>query len=181
MTRRYSRLTAAAMLLAVMLVCQSLRLIIPLPPFISMFAVGSVVNACLLIAVEQAGWRPAVVLAVVAPVVACLQQVLPSPVFIFPVALSNLAYVLGYSLVFAKNRGLAVAAATAAKVSALYSLVAWAVNWLHFPEAVVKMVTMMLGWPQLITGVGGGLICALIMRRLRHDRNSAAGNINRAV
>lgn len=47
----------AALLLALLLVVQSLRFVVPLPPFVSMFAIGTLVNACLLISLEVAGWR----------------------------------------------------------------------------------------------------------------------------
>ena len=47
----------AALLLALLLVVQSLRFVVPLPPFISMFAIGTLVNACLLISLCNCGER----------------------------------------------------------------------------------------------------------------------------
>jgi len=150
--RKHQHLTRAALLLAIMLIFQSIRLFVPVPPFVSMFVIGSAVNACLLLAVEQESWRLALVLAVIAPVIAYLQQVLPLPIFILPVAAANSAYVLGYYL---GNRFTgywpAIGIAAVAKAAALF---------------VATALSMMLGWPQLITGLGGGIFGYVILKRL---------------
>jgi uncharacterized membrane protein len=150
-----------------MLLFQSARLFIPLPPFISLFVIGSAVNACLLLAVEQSGWRLALVLAVIAPVIAYFQQVLLLPLFIIPVAAANATYVLGYRLSSALGRWPAVGIATLVKAGALYILVNWLISWLQLPGNLAAIMSMMFGWPQLITGLGGGILCFLVFRRTR--------------
>lgn len=162
----YRGLTRAALLLAVMLLFQSLRFIIPLPPFISLFVIGSAVNACLLLAVEQAGGRLALVLAVLAPLIAYAQQVLPLPVFIIPVAAANAAYVVGYKLGFTLGRWPAVGIATLMKAAALYFMITWILGWVQLPGPLAAVMSMMFGWPQLITGFGGGLLCFIVQRRV---------------
>ncbi|WP_312421591.1 hypothetical protein [Anaerospora hongkongensis] len=165
--RNHQRLTRAALLLAIMLIFQSIRLFVPVPPFISMFVIGSAVNACLLLAVERASWRLAIVLAVIAPGIAYLQQVLPLPIFILPVAAANSAYVLGY---YMGNRFLgywpAVGIAALAKAAAMFVMVTWVVQWVDLPAKVTAALSAMFGWPQLITGLGGGIIGYVILKRL---------------
>lgn len=165
--RNHQRLTRAALLLAIMLIFQSIRLFVPVPPVISMFVIGSAVNACLLLAVERASWRLALVLAVIAPGIAYLQQVLPLPIFILPVAAANSAYVLGYHM---GNRFFgywpAVGIAAVAKAAAMFAIVIWVIQWVELPVKVAAALSAMFGWPQLITGLGGGIIGYVILKRL---------------
>lgn len=162
----YHRLTRAALLLALMIALQSIRLLMPVPPFVSMFVIGSAVNACLLLAVEKLGWRPAVVLAVTAPAVAALQQFLPSPVFIFPVAFANIIYVAGYRLLLRLNRWLAVGGAAGLKMVGMYTAVSLVLEVVQLSDKLAAGLKMMFGYPQLITGTIGGLLCYIIVKRL---------------
>ncbi|MDU4960776.1 MAG: hypothetical protein E6X17_08975 [Sporomusaceae bacterium] len=159
------QLTRTGLLLALMLLFQSLRLLLPLPPFASVFVIGSLVNACLLLAVEFCGWRPALLPALIAPLAAYLQQMLPLPVFILPVAAANAAYVLGYAALAGRCRPLAVAVATAAKFIIVYFVVAWLTGYVDLPQAVASRLAMLLGWPQLITGIAGGGLCYVVRKR----------------
>lgn len=60
MTEDIKNVTRTGLILAVTLILQGLRLVIPIPPQVSMFVVGSLVNACLIVAVltvgRRAGW-----------------------------------------------------------------------------------------------------------------------------
>jgi hypothetical protein len=150
-----------------MIVFQSLRLFMPVPPFVSIFVIGSLVNACLLIAVEIAGWRLALIPAIVAPVVAYMQQVLPLPVFIIPIAAANGAYVTGYMALAERNRLLAVILATAAKFTIIYVAVHGLIKYVALPAKLAAMLTMLLGWPQIVTGFIGGMICLALRKRLQ--------------
>lgn len=161
------QMTRMALLLALMIVFQSLRLLIPVPPFVSVFVIGSLVNACLLIAVEMAGWRLALLPAIVAPVVAYMQQLLPLPVLIVPIAAANGAYVLGYKALVEYSRLSAVVLATAAKFVIVYVSVAWLLKYIALPEKLAAMLTMTLGWPQIVTGLFGGMICLVMRKRLQ--------------
>lgn len=164
-TRELSR---TALLLALMLVFQSLRLYLPLPPFISVFIIGSLVNACLLLA-AAGGWKAAGTLAVVAPIVAYLQQALPLPVLLLPIAAANLAYVSSYLALAAKGSLLAVGAATTAKFIIIYAAVVILIQYAGLSGDMTASLTMLLGLPQWITGFGGGLIFLAVRRRLVHS------------
>ena len=56
-------MTRTGLILAVTLILQGLRLVIPIPPQVSMFVVGSLVNACLIVAVLLIGRRAGLVVA----------------------------------------------------------------------------------------------------------------------
>jgi hypothetical protein len=157
----------AALLLALLLMVQSLRFVMPLPPFISMFAIGAMVNACLLISLEVAGWRLTMLSASIAPVIAYMQQVLPLPILIFPVAAANLAYLAGYAALRRQNVWLGIAVATAAKIILLWASMNLLLASLELPPAAATMLQNMLGASQLVTGLGGGLLCIFLMRRLQ--------------
>ena len=163
------RLTRTGLLLALLLAVQSLRLVMPLPPFITMFGIGSAVNACLLTAALFVGLRAALFMSVVAPIVAWLQQMLPLPVLIVPVAAANMVYVVVFSLLYRQQRHnyLAIAAAAPAKMAAMYLAADWLLRLVQLPDAIAKLLRLMFSWPQLVTGVIGGALCLLIVGRLR--------------
>lgn len=171
----YRSMTRAALLLALMFIFQSLRLLVPVPAFVSMFVIGSAVNACLLAAVETAGWQAALLLGLAAPVIAYLQQALPVPVLIIPVIAANILYIIGYKVLLPVNRWLAVAAAAGLKLAGLYMAVAWLLTFVHLPENLAVMIKMMLSWPQLITGVAGGIICFVVLARRAGRKGRWAG------
>ena len=168
------RMIRAALLLALLLVAQGLRLLLPLPPVLSVFLVGSLVNACLLISTEVAGWRLAALSAVVAPVVAYLQQLLPLPILIVPVAAANLAYLGGYHLLRLYNRKLAIVAATVVKAGLLWFSVNFILDWLAAPVGMKSLLQAMLGGAQLITGITGGILCLLLTRKIN---KAGLGNV----
>ncbi|GBG58525.1 hypothetical protein SPFL3102_03892 [Sporomusaceae bacterium FL31] len=160
------KMNRTALLLALMIVFQSLRLYLPIPSFVSVYIIGSMVNACLLLAASMVGWKAAFVLAVTAPVVAYLQQVLPLPVLILPVAAANLAYVTGYLVLAGQNKVLAISMATATKFMIVYLTVIGLIQYIGITGNMAAMLTMMLGWPQWITGFGGGAIFFAVHKKL---------------
>lgn len=159
-------LSRTALLLALMLLFQSLRLYLPMPVFISAYIVGSLVNACLLLATAALGPKPASALAVVAPVIAYLQQALPLPFLILPVATANLAYIGGYLLTSSRGSWPAITAAATAKFIILYLTVTILIEYLGVTGRPAAVLTLLLGWPQWITGLGGGVIFFAVHRRL---------------
>ena len=156
----------AAMLLALMIALQSLRLLVPVPPFISLFIIGSAINACLLIALETTGIKAAVLLAVLAPVIAFLQQALPLPVFMVPVAVTNICYVLVYQVIATYNRWLSIGVASLTRMAVLYCSSTWAFAIVDLPDKQASILKTAMSWPQLITGIAGGLLCVSIIKRI---------------
>ena len=160
-------ITRTALLLALTLLFQSLRLLIPLPPFLSMFIIGSLVNSSLLIAGEKVGLYPALTIAAVAPVVAYFQLLLPLPVFIIPVALGNAVYI--YLFLFASKWGRTpgTVLATLGKTVLLYAAFTWLLTFIAIPPKLAAGIMLAMSWPQLVTGALGGLLASLVVKRIR--------------
>ena len=163
---RYHILTRTALLLALTLLFQSLRLMIPLPVFMSTFLIGTLVNACLLIAAEAIGLRAALFISVMAPVVAYMQQLLPLPVFILPVLAGNVVYVLLFIAVFHWQRWLAIVIAGFGKTAVLYGFFAWMLTWVAVPAPMASGLLFVMSWPQLVTTIAGGFLAGIIVRRI---------------
>ncbi|HWR43759.1 hypothetical protein [Sporomusa sp.] len=160
-------ITRAALLLALTLIFQSLRFFIPLPPFLSTFIIGSLVNATLLIAAEKVGLWPALMIAAIAPMVAYFQQLLPLPVFIVPVALGNAVYISLFLTSLRWGRVLAVTLGTAGKAGILYGAFVWLLTVIAVPPKLAAGIMLAMSWPQLVTGIFGGIIASLVVRRIR--------------
>jgi hypothetical protein len=163
---RTTVVTRTALLLALTLLFQSLRLLIPLPPFFSTWVIGSLVNACLLIALETTGFYPAAVIAVVAPVMAYFQQLLPLPVFVLPVALANLLYVGLFKTGLSWGRWQAVTVAALGKTVFLYASFFWLLSFINLGAKLTAGLLFVMSWPQLVTTTVGGILATIVVKRL---------------
>lgn len=165
MNKQYTMLTRTALLLSLTLLFQSLRFIIPIPAFLSTFLIGSLVNACLLIATETIGVRSAFIIGFLAPIIAYMQQLLPLPILILPVALGNAIYIA----VFFVGRNypyLRVGSAAVSKSIFMYFSFSWLFSFIAIPAKVAASILFIMSWPQVITGLVGGILTILITRRL---------------
>lgn len=160
------KITRTALLLAVTLLLQGLRLVIPVPPQISLFFIGSLVNACLVIAVLRTDLKAGSVIAVAAPVFAYLEGMLPLPFFIPVVAVGNLVYVVFiWALQQYGLRKLYIAAFLKAIVlfggfSLLFALV-------QVPPKITHMILFAMSWPQIVTGIIGLVVGYDVSQRLK--------------
>lgn len=160
-------LTRTALLLALTLLFQSLRMIIPIPPLLSTFLIGALVNATLLVTLQAAGLLPAVFIACAAPLVAYLQQMLLLPVFIVPVAAGNIMYVGVFYLLASKNKAVVAGLAAVSKTAVLYFSFVWLLSWLNIPAKVANSLMFVMSWPQLATALLGAALALAVTRRLR--------------
>lgn len=167
MNNKYTLLTRTALLLAFTLVFQSLRFIIPIPAFLSTFLIGSLVNACLLVAVETVGVQPALLIGIIAPIVAFFQQLLPLPIFIIPVALGNAVYIGVFSIGRKWNSWLRIGIATSGKTVFMYAAFSWLLTLIAIPAKLATGLLLVMSWPQLVTGVVGGILAGIIKKRLQ--------------
>ena len=163
---RQTVLTRTALMLAITLIFQSLRLFIPIPPLFSTFLIGSLVNATLLISLGAAGYLPAMFLSIITPIVAYFQQMLLLPVFIAPVAAANIIYVSLYALIKPKSEIFAAGAAASAKAVMLYMAFVWLLGWLNIPAKAAANLMFIMSWPQLVTALIGAAIAREVTRRL---------------
>ena len=158
-------ITRTGLLLAVTLHLQGMRLLFPIPPQISMFLIGSLVNACLVLAVLKIGWKSGLVVACITPVFAWLEGMLPFFPFIFPTAIGNSVFI-GAIYLLRTYRLLGLYGAACCKMAAIYSAFYVLFGCLEFPETVRHMILMSMSWPQLVTGVLGGTIAYRIAKRI---------------
>lgn len=159
-------LTRTALLLALTLLFQSLRLFIPLPAVATTFIIGSLVNACLLLAAYFVGPGPAFMIAVLAPAVAYFQQMLFVPVLIIPVALGNIIYISLFLFLSKKNNAVGVVLAALSKAVFVFGACTWLVGWLLLPEKIAAGLLFVMSWPQAVTGIAGGWIAHSVWKRL---------------
>lgn len=162
------KITRTALLLAAALLLQGLRLLVPVPPQISMFVIGALVNACFIVAVRAAGLRSGVIIACAVPVFAWLEGMLPFLPFAVPVALGNTVFVLlAYRLKHWRGSGYwGIPAAAVCKMLVLYGSFYMLFACISVPAAVRHMVLFTMSWPQLWTGITGGMLGVCISSRL---------------
>lgn len=158
-------ITRTGLLLAATLLLQGIRLVLPIPPQVSMFLIGSLVNACLVLAVLKIGWKSGLAVACITPVFAWLEGMLLFLPFIIPVAIGNSVFVGAvYRLRVYKLMGLYGAAIC--KMAVLYGAFYLLFGCVEFPTAVRHMILISMSWPQLVTGVLGGTIAYRIAGRI---------------
>lgn len=167
MVSNYQMLTRTALLLALTLLFQSLRMVIPIPLFISVFIIGTLVNACLLIASQSVGVKSGVAIAVLAPVVAWFQQLLALPIFIIPVGLGNIIYIMIFQVLIKKGPVPALSIAAIAKAATLYLSFKWLFALLDIPSSITTGIMLVMSWPQIVTAFLGGMMAIVLLKRLK--------------
>ena len=161
-------LARTALLLALTIVFQSLRFVIPLPAIASTFLIGSLVNACLLVAAQMTGRKPAFLIACVTPVVAYFQQLLPLPVFIVPVAAGNVLYIWLFTrLLRIGPVWPAIGGAAVGKAAFFYQAFSQLLKFLELPPVIAAGLLFVMSWPQFVTGVLGAVLALWVGKRLR--------------
>ena len=113
-------ITGTGLLLALALLSQSLRLIIPLPNMVSMFLIGSLVGLCMLLAAMRYGVVSGLVIAWVTPIIAFMQSMLPFAPFVPIVAIGNSVFVVLGFLLRNQSLWLQTAVCSVAKCVVLY-------------------------------------------------------------
>lgn len=86
-------LVQGALLIAVAVILQSIRLFIPFPPLVGTFIIGSLVNMMLVVTFRKSSFTAACTLAFLLPVFAYFQGQLLLPVLIPVVIIGNLCYI----------------------------------------------------------------------------------------
>lgn len=159
-------ITRTGLLLAATLILQGLRLFIPIPPQVSMFLIGSLVNACLVLAVLCAGRKSGLVVACITPIFAWLEGMLPFFPFIFPVAVGNCAFVMAVSMMRPIPVLGLTAGAALCKAAVVYGAFYGLFSFVEFPDAVRHMILLVMSWPQIVTAAAGCLLAYAIAKRL---------------
>lgn len=155
-------ITRTAILLALTVLFQSLRVLMPfMPANISQYVIGSLVNLSLIVAAVMVGIKGGLIIAIAAPIIAFLQGFTPSPVLIVPIALGNVVLVAAVYFLYARNSVLAFALGAVLKFITLYISVVKIALPLFLPNAPEQMqavLSVQFSWPQLITASIGGIL-----------------------
>jgi hypothetical protein len=167
--------TRTAVLLGVTLVFQMLRQIIPMPQPVSIFVVGSLVNAALVVAAGVVGIGGGVIISVVAPIVAFLQGHLPPiPPMIPIVAAGNAAIVVGFALLRKRSPYLGVVVGSVFKAVFLYAAVRLLFGLITLKPPIIKALSFSFSWPQLVTALIGGVLAVQVLKLLPYSQPAQA-------
>lgn len=162
-----SKLVRGALLVALALALQSLRLVLPMPQLLSTFIIGTLVHMMLVLTLQFNGLKTALLLAFLLPLTAYVQGQVLLPFLIPVIWLGNFIFVLLVRQ-FKDSRKLSLCVPSVAKACVML-LAAWvALSFLALPNpALRKTVMFAMSVPQLLTAVAGILLAEQVKKRLR--------------
>lgn len=162
-----SKLVRGALLVALALALQSLRLVLPMPQLFSTFIIGTLVHMMLVLTLQLSGLKTALLLAFLLPLTAYVQGQVLLPFLIPVIWLGNFIFVLLVRQ-FKDSRKLSLSIPPLAKACVML-LAAWAaLSFLALPNpALRKTVMFAMSVPQLLTAVAGILLAEQVKKRLR--------------
>lgn len=162
-----SKLVRGALLVALALALQSLRLVLPMPQLLSTFIIGTLVHMMLVLTLQLSGLKTALLLAFLLPLTAYVQGQVLLPFLIPVIWLGNFIFVLLVRQ-FKDSRKLPLSIPPLAKACVML-LAAWAaLSFLALPNpALRKTVMFAMSVPQLLTAVAGILLAEQVKKRLR--------------
>ena len=162
-----SKLVRGALLVALALALQSLRLVLPMPQLLSTFIIGTLVHMMLVLTLQLSGLKTALLLAFLLPLTAYVQGQVLLPFLIPVIWLGNFIFVLLVRQ-FKDSRKLSLSIPPLAKACVML-LAAWAaLSFLALPNpALRKTVMFAMSVPQLLTAVAGILLAKQVKKRLR--------------
>lgn len=155
------------LLVALSVLVQSLRLLLPLPPMVTLLGIGIMLNACIIYAFELASLQGAILVGIIVPLIALLQQAFLSPVLILPAIVANIMYAWCYSWL-ANNQSiwLQLLAPAAVRAFMLYIISVLLFKGFGFSN---EQIIWLQGWiciAQFVTGIGGIYLCKKFIARV---------------
>lgn len=162
-----SKLVRGALLVALALALQSLRLVLPMPQLLSTFIIGTLVHMMLVLTLQLGGLKTALLLAFLLPLTAYVQGQVLLPFLIPVIWLGNFIFVLLVRQ-FKGRHKLALCVPPVSKACVML-LAAWAaLSFLALPNPVLRKTVMFaMSVPQLLTAVAGILLAEQVKKRLR--------------
>lgn len=160
-------LVRGALLIALALALQSLRLVLPMPQPASTFIIGSLVHMMLALTWRLGSLGAACLLSLLLPCTAYLEGQVLLPVLIPVICVGNVLFVFLLQL-FTGNRLLTLLVPPLAK-AVLMGVAAWCVvNIVALPNpALRKMIMFGMSVPQLVTAVVGIMLARQLLLRMR--------------
>lgn len=165
------KLVRASILLAL---CIAIQFIGRTFPVINQFLVGPIINAILLITAWYCGIWYGVAVGTLTPLMAFLVGQLPSPMmpFIPFIMIGNIIFVVIFGILMKKSvvgKGIGVGIGSVCKFAFLYmsALKLVPLFKIGFKAKVYKNLVFMMGFPQLITAIIGGIIAIIIISLMK--------------
>ena len=136
-----SKLVRGALLVALALALQSLRLVLPMPQLLSTFIIGTLVHMMLVLTLQLSGLKTALLLAFLLPLTAYVQGQVLLPFLIPVIWLGNFIFVLLVRQ-FKDSRKLSLSIPPLAKACVML-LAAWAaLSFLALPNPALRKTVM---------------------------------------
>lgn len=151
--------------MALTVIMQSLRLVLPMPPVVSTFIIGTLVNMMLIITSRISGFKAAALLTILLPLLAYIQGQLLLPLLIPVVIAGNMLYVvlLRQKIAFVFNYLLP----PAVKALLMYLGAYIVLSFLQLENSVlVKNILFGMSVPQFVTGLLGVVAAERILVKL---------------
>ena len=152
------KLVLGGLLVAIAVILQASRLVLPLPPLLTTFIIGTLVNMMLVLCVRLNGFTSAVILSVLLPIFAYVQGQLVLPLLIPVVALGNILF--AYCVKCWEQGVLEYLIPPAVKAVSMCAAACVVICFLEIESvAMQKGILYAMSVPQLVTGVTG-ILCA---------------------
>ena len=160
----------AALFLAIAIIVQSLRLIFPfIPAPVNQFVLGSIINMMMVLAMLTTGNAWTAAIGIVLPLVAFLTGQLPLAPMIIVVGIGNVIYMVLAWRLFPRK---AMYAAPIFKALLLFLGAKAVTSMLELPDSAANVITLMMSWPQIITGTMGIIAAKKLLPRINQFRKS---------
>ena len=160
-------LVRAALFLSIAAIAQSVRILLPLPPIVSMLLIGTVVNLCFCFAVWGSGLLYAGIICMLLPLFAFMQGHLPVLPMVAVVFLGNFVFCL---VAQQSKRWKHYVFAPLLKAITLWSCTGIVCNLLHLPQQLKMMLQVSMGIPQWTTALLGLIAASVLWKKLKAAR-----------
>ena len=163
-------ITLTAMLIAMLIACQTVFKNIP-EPVTKQLITGSLVNLILISACLLVNWKSGAIVAIVSPFLASLMKVVPAAFELVPfIAFSNFILVITYALIIKLKIDIKLRYIIAAVVGAglKFGVIYLLTNkvlllfWTPAPM-IVKQISSLFGTTQFITALIGGIVAMVVV------------------
>jgi len=143
-------------------------IVIAAPYFLNQAITGPLVNAMLFLATIFLGARSAILIGLTPSLVSISTGLLPLPLapMIPFIMVGNTLLILSFDLLRKKNYWLGMLSASAIKFLFLFSM-ASIVTSLILKDAIAVQAAKMLGLPQLLTALAGGILAYLFLKVIK--------------
>lgn len=161
------KLVRGALVIALALALQSIRLIMPLPPMAGAFIIGTFVHTMLVVGQKACGFWAALIMSLLLPCTAYAQGQLVLPILVPVVMLGNLVFVVLLSRFTEGWQAHVVPPlGKAFFMSGGFGFMAMSLLHLDLP-AVVLPVLFSMSVPQFVTGAIGISLARAILKHIR--------------